>query len=233
MSFNVELTEEETLCLHRYFERVDETEDLAFRHPSEYLALQRVARQICSAGAMKLSRNYEQLRALARGFIRPWKSLVAANPGFAHAGSSIGAGPSRHGANPREFAPDEAGFAAVSDVSDVRSIVEACVAAFEQGDVQTLAALFADDAHVFSPFFGYQSAREFLMAIMNASGSVRLTLHGIADNIEGRPQALGYFLREERPGVVEASGDSGEVFYYALNLDASGSTIQSMIILDA
>ena len=115
-----------------------------------------------------------------------------------------------------------------------RSIVDACVVAFDERDTQTLIALFADDARVFSPFFGYQDAGRFLADVFGRASGAKLTQHGIVTNIEGRPQALGYFLLDNQAAhfaTGEASG--GDVFYYVMNLDATASAIQSMIVLDA
>lgn len=43
---NLTITEDEALVLGEYFNRFDDTGDLSFRHPAEYLALQRIAGQI-------------------------------------------------------------------------------------------------------------------------------------------------------------------------------------------
>jgi hypothetical protein len=66
---NFELTEDEALVLFEYFERFDETEDLSFLHPAEYLALQRIAGQVCKATSGMFKQNYGELVAAARGRI--------------------------------------------------------------------------------------------------------------------------------------------------------------------
>jgi hypothetical protein len=243
MPMHVELTDEETRCLHRYFERVDETDDLSFRHPGEFLAFQRIASQVCRASAAKLARNYAKLLTFARTFVsRP--------PARQHAIATIGANAGETAGTSARFAG--AGAHEVTDGDDTtrsgesspqlaiaaaaRSIVDTCVAAFDERDTQTLIALFADDARVFSPFFGYQDAGRFLADLFGRRSGAKLTQHGIVTNIEGRPQALGYFLLDAEPAHFDAddmSGGGGDVFYYVMNLDASASAIQSMIVLDA
>jgi hypothetical protein len=241
MPLHVELTDEETRCLHRYFERVDETDDLSFRHPGEFLAFQRIASQVCRASAAKFARNYAKLLSFARTFVTrspaPRHSLATAG---ANAGESPGASAHFSSSETRDVidcddrarsndsSPDGAIAAAA------RSIVDACVAAFDERDTQTLIALFADDARVFSPFFGYQDAGRFLADVFGRRSGAKLTQHGIVTNIEGRPQALGYFLLDSEAAHFGASeAGSGDVFYYVMNLDATASAIQSMIVLDA
>jgi hypothetical protein len=62
----VELTEDEALVLFEYFERLDETGEIAFTHPSEYVALQRVAGQVCKGTSAMFKANYAELLAAAR-----------------------------------------------------------------------------------------------------------------------------------------------------------------------
>ncbi len=44
--YTLQIPEDEALVLFAYFSRFDETGDLSFRHPAEYIALQRLAGQI-------------------------------------------------------------------------------------------------------------------------------------------------------------------------------------------
>jgi hypothetical protein len=67
--YNVKLTEDEALVLFEYFERFDETDDLSFRHAAEYIALQRLAGQICKTTSAMFKPEYERLLADARGRI--------------------------------------------------------------------------------------------------------------------------------------------------------------------
>ena len=67
--YTVTLTEDEALVLFEYFERFDNTDDLSFCHAAEYIALQRLAGQICKTTSAMLKPEYERLLADARGRI--------------------------------------------------------------------------------------------------------------------------------------------------------------------
>ena len=234
MPFNVELTEQETRCLQRYFERVDETEDLSFLHPEEFLAFQSIAGQVCRAGvslaeadcpppwetgrgADTRARADARLCAEAAGVVRESQRACEA-AGFAACPAIAGDGD-----------------IAVLAESPVRALISACLRAFEAGDLLTALSMFSDDARVFSPLLGYCSAREFLTSVVGATGA-RLTLHDVLTNIEGRPQAVGYFLTGTWAPGGDAKGDESlddpDVFYYVLNIDASRNVVRSMIVLD-
>ncbi len=62
----VRLTEDEALVLFEYFERFDETDDLRFRHPAEYVALQRVAEQVVKGSPAAIRKDYDTLLSEAR-----------------------------------------------------------------------------------------------------------------------------------------------------------------------
>ncbi len=49
-----------------YFERLGETDDLSFVHPAEYLALQRIAGQICKGTSAMFKPEYNELLAAVR-----------------------------------------------------------------------------------------------------------------------------------------------------------------------
>jgi len=217
MPVNVELTDQETRCLQRYFERVDQTEDLTFLHPEEYLAFQRIAGVVCSAG-------------IADGDIARSILWYGQRDETANVGDVVASGDSRSvlaSASPDVVADTD--VAVVAD-SAVRALVTECIRAFDSGDPAAVLALFADDARAYSPFLGYGSARDFVASVVGSVGA-RLTLHDVLTNREGRPQAVGYLLLE---GWCDGEqGSAGEVFYYVLNIDASRNVVRSMIVLDA
>ena len=235
MSCNVELTEEETLCLHQYFERVDETEDLSFLHPAEYLAFQRIAGQVCKASSAMLESNYNKLLELARhsvahGATAEWASLKSATCATLR---PIQAPTPRVSSPERQLAlPDDA-LAVPSAKPRVEALLRECRAAFETGNLDKAIALFARDARIVSPFRGCETAHAFLPRIFAASGGARLTFHEIRTNVEGRPQALGYFLYDGWRSDPDDAAEDVDVFNVVLNIDAASTGIQSMIILQA
>lgn len=242
MSCNVELTEEETLCLHQYFERVDETEDLSFLHPAEYMAFQRIAGQVCKASSAMLESNYNKLLELARhsvahGATAEWTSLKSATCATR---PPIEA-PKSHEPSPGQQMASDSLVNNVacahlertlpSGETRVEALLRECRAAFETGDLDKAVALFLRDARIVSPFHGCQTAHAFLPGIVAASGGARLTFHDIRTNVEGRPQALGYFLYDGwRPDPNDAAEDV-DMFNVVLNIDSASTGIQSMIIL--
>jgi hypothetical protein len=113
----------------------------------------------------------------------------------------------------------------------VEALLRECRAAFETGDLDTAVALFARDARIVSPFRGCQTAHAFLPRIVAASGGARLTFHDIRTNVEGRPQALGYFLYDGWRSDPDDAAEDVDVFNVVLNIDATSTRIQSMIIL--
>ncbi len=64
--YTLKISEDEALVLFEYFERFDETDELLFRHPAEYIALQRLAGQIDKTTSAMFKPHYEQLLAAAR-----------------------------------------------------------------------------------------------------------------------------------------------------------------------
>jgi hypothetical protein len=229
MPFNVELTEDETRCLQRYFERVDETEDLSFMHPEEYLAFQRIAGQVCRAGqAMPESEREPEPIAEA-----------ISQAGIEEVGAASSAGRIRglrnHSASARPGAFQagmDDGDVVVAATSKVQALVASCIRAFESGDPLAALSLFADDARVFSPFLGYCPASVFVPKVVGPGGA-RLTLHDVLTNLEGRPQAVGYFLFERGAADDASKRGRSDVFYYVLNIDASNNVVRSMIVLDS
>ena len=235
MSCNVELTEEETLCLHRYFERVDETEDLSFLYPAEYVAFQRIAGQVCKASAAMLKSNYNKLLEVARqsvggGVSSEWKAAKA----------TARAAPRTTVPVPSPGVPKfRQPLVAARDALDVppaepfiEELLGDCIAAFDAGDAERVLALFSFDARVVSPFHGCQTAREFLSRVVNGANGARLTFHEVRTNVEGRPQALGYFLYDGwRTNQDDRVMEDVDVFDLVLNIDSWGTSIQSMIVL--
>jgi len=242
MSCNVELTEEETLCLHQYFERVDETEDLSFLHPAEYMAFQRIAGQVCKASSAMLESNYNKLLELARhsvahGATAEWTSLKAATCATRRpiaAPNSPEPSPAPHLASDSLVSDVDAAClerTLASSETRVETLLRECRVAFETGDLDKAVALFALDARIVSPFHGCQTARAFLSRIVAASGGARLTFHDHRTNVEGRPQALGYFLYDGWRSDPDDAAEDVDVFNVVLNIDAASTRIRSMLIL--
>ena len=67
--YSLAISEDEALVLGEYFNRFDDTGDLSFRHPAEYLALQRIASQVGATTPVFFRRNYEELLQAARARI--------------------------------------------------------------------------------------------------------------------------------------------------------------------
>jgi hypothetical protein len=236
MSFNVELTEEETLCLHRYFERVDETEDLSFHNPAEYLAFQRIAGQISRASSKVLKTSHDKLLDVARrAVMRGFGGDIPAPMFSRRLASQITAPCSSHPPAPRQETSASADDTSEAPSAAFRAEAVAlqCMAAFDTGDVDKIIDLFSMDARVVSPFLGCLTARKFLPKVMGTSSRARLTFHDVLTNREGRPQALGYFLyggwQTDKRG--DAAVERHGVFNYVLNIDPSARCIHSMIVL--
>jgi hypothetical protein len=64
--YTLKISEDEALVLFAYFSRIDETDDLSFRHPAEYVVLQRLAGQIDKTTSAMFKPDYTQLLAAAR-----------------------------------------------------------------------------------------------------------------------------------------------------------------------
>ena len=62
----IEITEEESLVLFEFFERFDDTEELYFVHPAEYIALQKIAGQVCTGSPAMFQENYREQLEEAR-----------------------------------------------------------------------------------------------------------------------------------------------------------------------
>lgn len=235
MSCHVELTEEEILCLHQYFERVNETEDLSFLYPAEYVAFQRIAGQVCKASAAMLKSNYNRLIELARqsvggGASGDWTAPKANARGMSQPRMDAPAFGAPKSAQLPAIAGDRLAVPAAEPY--IEALLRDCVTVFEAGDVEKAFALFSFDARVVSPFRGCQTAREFLSQVVAESGGARITFHEMRANVEGRPQALGYFLYDGwRTSADDRVMDDVDVFNLVLNVDAWGTSIQSMIVL--
>ena len=64
--YTLKISEDEALVLFDYFSRFDETDDLSFRHPAEYIALQRLAGQVDKTTSAMFKPQYRQLLTAAR-----------------------------------------------------------------------------------------------------------------------------------------------------------------------
>ena len=64
--YSLTISEDEALVLGEYFNRFDDTDDMSFRHPAEYLALQKIAGQIDGTTPAFFSKNYHELLQAAR-----------------------------------------------------------------------------------------------------------------------------------------------------------------------
>jgi hypothetical protein len=64
--YSLTISEDEALVLDEYFNRFDDTGDLSFRHPAEYVALQKIASQVDATTPAFFSKNYHQLLQAAR-----------------------------------------------------------------------------------------------------------------------------------------------------------------------
>ena len=63
---NIEITEEESLVLFEFFERLDDTDELYFVHSAEYIALQNIAGQVCKGSSAMFQDNYREQLEKAR-----------------------------------------------------------------------------------------------------------------------------------------------------------------------
>ena len=229
MPFNVELTEEETLCLHRYFERVDETEDLSFRHPAEHLAFQSIAGQVCRANSMMKGAKARHVLEEARAaIVRDSRAgLEWGRRSIPHFGEPIAMRESADAADPTQVNSEQIESDPLR--ARVETVMRICIARFEAGDPDGVAALLARDARIVSPL-GCHTACDFLPHIVaGGSSGARLTLHDVRMNVEGRPQALGYFLYDGWGSY--ASAKKSGVYHCVLNIDPVAMRVQSMIIL--
>lgn len=64
--YNLEITEDEAIVLHEFFERFDETGKLEFEHPAEYLAVQKLSGQIDKTTSAMFKPEYIELLSEAR-----------------------------------------------------------------------------------------------------------------------------------------------------------------------
>jgi hypothetical protein len=67
--YTLTITEDEAIVLFEYFNRYGDTRNLAFDHPAEYIALQRVAGQIDKTTAAPFRPEYSRLLENARNRI--------------------------------------------------------------------------------------------------------------------------------------------------------------------
>jgi hypothetical protein len=67
--YTLSLTEDEALVLFEFFARFDDTDQLAFAHPAEYIALLRLSEQIDKTTSAMFMPNYSELLTGARARI--------------------------------------------------------------------------------------------------------------------------------------------------------------------
>jgi hypothetical protein len=64
--YQLTISEDEAVVLFEFFERFDDTEELYFVHPAEYVALKRLSGQIDKATAAMFAPNYLEVLDSAR-----------------------------------------------------------------------------------------------------------------------------------------------------------------------
>jgi hypothetical protein len=64
--YSLKLSEDDAVVLFEYFSRFDDTDDLSFQHPAEYIALQHLAGQIDTTTAAMFMTNYDEILETAR-----------------------------------------------------------------------------------------------------------------------------------------------------------------------
>jgi hypothetical protein len=65
----LEITEDEAIVLFEFFSRFDETDNLTFQHPAEYLAFEKLSGQIEKTTAAMFKPEYNELLSSARNRI--------------------------------------------------------------------------------------------------------------------------------------------------------------------
>ena len=73
-------------------------------------------------------------------------------------------------------------------------IVRRYLRLLEAGDVDGMAALFAPDGQVYSPFLGWNPPRPFFAQVVAASGRSRIETLDILVSAQDAPRAIGYFI---------------------------------------
>ena len=66
MKHSIHISEDEAIVLGAYFDRFDQTDSLAFVHPAEYIALQRIAAQVDRMSGAPFDAEYPELLERAR-----------------------------------------------------------------------------------------------------------------------------------------------------------------------
>lgn len=64
--YNIKISEDEAVVLFEFFERFDDTDELYFVHPAEYISLQHVAGQICKTTSAMFRKDYGTILDEAR-----------------------------------------------------------------------------------------------------------------------------------------------------------------------
>ena len=67
--YHLTVSEDEAVVLFEFFERFDDKDELYFVHPAEYIALQRLAGQICKTTSAMFASNYSEILDAARARI--------------------------------------------------------------------------------------------------------------------------------------------------------------------
>jgi hypothetical protein len=92
-----------------------------------------------------------------------------------------------------------------------------------------MAALFSDDAQVFSPFLGWMRPQPFFTQVVGASGQSRIETLDILVSAQGAPRAIGYFIYhwQLKDGSV-VHFHCADVF----DFDAQGRIARMIIVYD-
>jgi len=237
MPLNVEDNDEETACVNRYLERIDELNDPAFEDLGNYVALQRLVEQTAVA-ANRRTRTRDtfefppalESHAAVLDAIRNWKTpamfpLAKVRPQTPRAADVS------HGASTGSSATSNANL---HDESRARSeaAVRDCIAGFEAGDAARVASLFAARARVVTPFDGSVAASAYLQKVVRRSGGARMTLHQLAEGTLGCVRATGYFLFDgwRRASMVQID-ECFNVFNYVLSVDRSSGQLLSLVVI--
>lgn len=86
-SYKISISEDEAVVLFEFFERFDDTEELFFVHPAEYIALQNIARQICKTTTAMFRYDYAKIiddarERIAEGYESSFPPLQPENRSF-------------------------------------------------------------------------------------------------------------------------------------------------------
>lgn len=78
--------------------------------------------------------------------------------------------------------------------ADLAAVVHRYLRLLEAGDVAGMAALFAPEGQVYSPFLGWNAPQPFFAQVVGASGQSRIETLDILVSAQQAPRAIGYFI---------------------------------------